>query len=80
MELLAYGISIWILISSGKIFIESYNVLMDMSIDNETKEVILKLISNYEKVKKIEDFYSTPSRLQIRNNAYDICRRQYDYV
>lgn len=34
---------------------------MDMSIDNETKQLIMNLASKYDKIKKIEDFYSTPS-------------------
>lgn len=44
-----------------KIFIESYNVLMDISIDEHTKDTILSLIHNYKEIKSIENIYSTPS-------------------
>ena len=54
------GISIWICFTGVKIFIESYNVLMDISIDENTKDIILDLIHNYKEIKKIDDFYSTP--------------------
>ena len=54
------GISIWIFVSGIKIFLESYNILMDISIDEETKDQILKIIENYLEVKKVTDLYSTP--------------------
>lgn len=54
------GISIWIAITGIKIFIESYNILMDESIDEETKNIILELVNNYEEIKKVEHFSSSP--------------------
>lgn len=54
------GISIWIAISGIRIFIESYNILMDESIDEDTKDLILHYVHNYEKVKKIDHFSSSP--------------------
>lgn len=55
------GIAIWICYTGIKIFIESYNVLMDISIDENTKDTILNLIHNYKEIKSIENIYSTPS-------------------
>lgn len=54
------GISIWICITGMKIFIESYNVLMDISIDEKTKEIIMDLAHNYKEIQKINDISSTP--------------------
>lgn len=54
------GIAIWICISGIKIFAESYNVLMDVSIDETTKDTILNLIHTYSDIQKIENLYSTP--------------------
>lgn len=53
-------ISIWIFIVAYKIFIESYDVLMDKSIDDETKEKVYKVISVHKEIKKINHFNSTP--------------------
>lgn len=55
------GIAIWICYTGIKIFIESYNVLMDISIDENTKDIILNLVHNYKEIKSIENIYSTPS-------------------
>lgn len=55
------GIAIWICYTGIKIFIESYNVLMDISIDENTKDIILDLIHNYKEIKSVENIYSTPS-------------------
>ena len=54
------GISIWIAYTGFKIFVDSYNVLMDKSIDEDTKDLILHIIKNYDKIQKISHFYSTP--------------------
>ena len=54
------GISIWIFITGIKIFKESYDVLMDKCIDNNTKDKVLELIKNYPEIKKIQHFNSTP--------------------
>lgn len=53
-------ISIWIFIVAYKIFIESYDILMDKSIDDETKEKVYKVISAHKEIKKISHFNSTP--------------------
>lgn len=55
------GISIWIFYTGLTIFIESYNVLMDISIDDFTKNTILELAKKYPEIKSISDLYSTPS-------------------
>jgi len=54
------GISLWIFYTGAKIFIESYNVLMDISIDANTRNNILEIASKYEKINKVENFYSAP--------------------
>lgn len=54
------GISIWIAITGFKIFIESYNILMDESIDEETKDLILRYVKNYKEIQKIEHISSAP--------------------
>jgi len=59
--LVGLGIAIWICFAGIKIFIESYNVLMDISIDEHTKDIILDLIHNYKEIKSVENIYSTPS-------------------
>ncbi len=59
--LVGLGIAIWICYTGLKIFIESYNILMDVSIDENTKDTILNLIHNYKEIKKIDNLYSTPS-------------------
>ena len=45
-SLVGFGISIWIVLSGIEIFKESYDVLMDKSIDNETKELIFENLKN----------------------------------
>lgn len=54
------GISLWILVTGIKIFIESYNVLMDVSLDEQTKETIMKLVKEHEDIKNCYNLYSTP--------------------
>lgn len=54
------GISLWILVTGIKIFIESYNVLMDVSLDEETKETIMNLVKEHEDIKNCYNLYSTP--------------------
>lgn len=54
------GISIWIFITGLKIFIESYNILMDMSINEHTKNLIYELIQKYPEIQKTDDIHSTP--------------------
>lgn len=54
------GISIWILYTGWKIFLESYNILMDTSIDSESEKKILELIKKYPGIKNVEKFSSSP--------------------
>lgn len=54
------GISLWIAYTAVSIFKESYNVLMDKSISNETKQKVLDTIKKYDEIKKINHFNSTP--------------------
>ena len=54
------GISIWIGYTGISIFLESYNVLMDISIDEKTKDLILDIIHTYKDVKKIDSISSSP--------------------
>lgn len=59
--IIGIGIALWISYTGVKIFIESYNVLMDVSIDENTKDIILDLVHNYKEIKKVDNLYSTPS-------------------
>lgn len=54
------GISIWIGYTGISIFIESYNVLMDVSVDEKTKDIILYIINSHKDVKKVESISSSP--------------------
>lgn len=54
------GISIWIFIAGLKIFMESYNVLMDISIDEETENLINDIAKKYPKILKMDKISSTP--------------------
>ena len=54
------GISIWICITGIKIFLKSYDVLMDKSISEVDKQKVLDIIDNYPEIKKIQHFNSTP--------------------
>lgn len=53
-------ISLWILYTGIKIFIESYHILMDKSIDEETKQKVLDIINEHKEIHKIQHFNSTP--------------------
>ena len=39
---------------------ESYNILMDVSVDENTKDIILDLVHGYKEVKAINEISSTP--------------------
>ena len=58
--LVGIGISIWIAYTGLKILIESYNVLMDRSIDEDTKDFILQIVQSCKQVQKVSHFYTTP--------------------
>ena len=53
-------ISLWIMYTSIKLFIESYNVLMDKSISVETKNEVYEIIDRHKEIKKVIHFNSTP--------------------
>ena len=54
------GISIWICYTGVTIFIESYNVLMDISVDDKTKDLILDITNSYKEIQGVDDIISTP--------------------
>lgn len=58
------GISVWIFYTGLKILIESYNILMDISIDSKTKNIILDLAHDCKEIKNITDFYTIPTGYQ----------------
>lgn len=53
-------IAIWILITAVKIFKQSYDVLMDKSINEDTKNRVYNIINNHKEIKKVTHFNSTP--------------------
>ena len=53
-------ISIWILITGIKLYRESYDVLMDKALDDESTKIILSIIKKYHNIKKIGNIYSIP--------------------
>ena len=53
-------VGLWILVTGIRLFTESYDVLMDASIDNESKKNILKIIKKNKLIKRIGNFYSVP--------------------
>lgn len=59
-SIVGIGISFWIIYTAINIFKESYHVLMDKSISDETKQKVLKTIEKYQEIKKIRHFNSTP--------------------
>ena len=59
-SIVGIGISIWIGYTGISIFLESYNVLMDISINEKTKDVILDIIHGYKEIKKVENISSSP--------------------
>lgn len=58
--LVGIGISIWILITGIGIFLESYNVLMDVSLDETTKETIMNLVKEHDDIKNCYNLYTAP--------------------
>lgn len=59
-SIVGIGISIWIGFTGISIFLESYNVLMDISIDEKTKDLVLDIINSYKDVKQIVEISSSP--------------------
>lgn len=54
------GISLWIVYTGFKIFKDSYDVLMDKTICQETREKVLKIIDEHKEIYKIQHFNATP--------------------
>lgn len=54
------GISLCIFYSAIVIFLESYNVLMDKTIDNDTRDIILQIVKKYPEIKKINHLNASP--------------------
>ena len=65
-------IAIWMIVTAIKIFKESYDVLMDKSISNETKEKVFEIINSHDEIKNVIHFNSTPVgyRYQISFTIY----------
>ena len=59
-SIVGIGISVWICYTGATIFIESYNVLMDISIDEKTKDIILDIAHSYPEIEGVDDIISTP--------------------
>lgn len=59
-SIIAIIISIWVIISSIKLFIKSYDVLMDKAISEETKNKVINIINSHKEIKGIQHFNSTP--------------------
>lgn len=53
-------ISIWIILTNIKIFVVSYDVLMDKSISNETKNKVYNIIKEHKEIINVNHFNSTP--------------------
>lgn len=54
------GISLWICYTGIKIFIDSFNILMDKSVDSQTQDLILDTIKAYKDIKKADEIASSP--------------------
>lgn len=59
--IIGIGISLWIFISGFSIFMESYNVLMDISLDENTKTFILNLVYEHDNIKNVTNLYTVPT-------------------
>ncbi len=59
-SIVGIGISLWIAFTGIKIFIDSYNILMDISLDEETTNSIYNLGKSYSDIKSIHDLSSSP--------------------
>lgn len=53
-------ISIWSFITALKIFKESYNILIDKSINKEVKKQIYQIISKHKEIKNVKNLNSSP--------------------
>ena len=53
-------ISLWIIITGIKIYRESYDVLMDKTISQDTKDKVMEIIEEHKEIYKIQHFNATP--------------------
>jgi cation diffusion facilitator family transporter len=53
-------IGIWIFYTGIKIFKDSYDVLMDKAMDEETREKVYELIKKHDEILKVNHFNATP--------------------
>ena len=53
-------ISLWMIISYVRIFIESYHILMDKAMDEKTKNQVLEIVKKHKEIMKTNHFNSTP--------------------
>ena len=53
-------ISLWIVYTGIKIFIASYDVLMDKTISSNTKDKVLDIVKEHKEIYKINHFNATP--------------------
>lgn len=54
------GISIWIFIVALKIFLESYDVLMDKAMDTITRDKVYDIIFKHKEIREVNHFNATP--------------------
>lgn len=59
-SIVGIGISLWICYTGITIFLESYNVLMDISVDDKTKALIMDIAHSYKEIEDVKDIVSTP--------------------
>lgn len=53
-------ICIWLIKNGVELFIKSYNVLMDKTMDLNTKDKVLNIVKKYKDIKKIQHFNTIP--------------------
>lgn len=53
-------ISLWIAVTAIKIFKESYDILMDKAMDENTKDQVYEIIKKHKEVLKVQHFNTTP--------------------
>lgn len=73
------GIAAWILISALKIFVQSYDVLMDKSINENTKKEVMEIINKHKEIQKVTHFNSTPVGYQYQISFSIFVDREYVY-
>ena len=54
------GISVWIFIVALKIFLDSYDVLMDKAMDTITRDKVYDIISKHKEIREVNHFNATP--------------------